>query len=76
MPYGYLMEHSIVRDTYFWDGPTTLKADRIVPSPITLVSETKLRRKANPYGFGLTWDELSSRQQSILAALGITRRGH
>jgi hypothetical protein len=77
MPYGYVMEHSIVRDTYYWNGPTRLKAGKgIVPSPITLVTETKLRRKANPYGFGLTWQALSARQQSILAALGITRRGH
>lgn len=75
MPYGYMMEHSIVSDMYFWSGPTNLKFGG-QPTPITLVTETKLRRKANPYGFGLTWESLDSRQQSILAALGITRRGH
>jgi len=76
MPYGYLMEHTIVSDTYYWSGPTNLKVSTIVPSPITLVTETKLRRKANPYGFGLTWNSLSTKQQAILAALGITKSGH
>jgi hypothetical protein len=31
------------------------------------------RRKANPYGFGVTWDSLSKTQLGILAALGMTR---
>jgi hypothetical protein len=33
----------------------------------------KCRKQANPFGFGLTWDDLSLRQWSILGALGITR---
>lgn len=28
----------------------------------------------NPYGFGLTWDQLSPKRLSILSALGITRK--
>jgi len=76
MPYGYMMEHSIVSDMYYWVGGTNLKFGPTYPYPITLVNETKIRRKANPFGFGLTWDALDARQQSILTALGITRRGH
>lgn len=34
---------------------------------------TKTRGKANPFGFGLTMDDLSPRQMSILGALGISR---
>ena len=75
MPYGYLMEHSIVSDTYYWSGPTGLVDKSIKPTSITLVTETKLRRKANPFGFGLTWKSLSDQQTSILAALGISRHG-
>jgi hypothetical protein len=34
----------------------------------------KTRVAANPYGFGITFGELSPRQLAILAALGLTRR--
>jgi len=71
--YGYLMEHTLAKDYYTWVGPHDLVNRAIVPSPITLNVETKVRRKANPFGFGLTWQGLTSRQNAILAALGITR---
>jgi hypothetical protein len=35
--------------------------------------EAKQRSKANPYGFGLTFDDLSGRQMLILSALGLSR---
>lgn len=34
---------------------------------------SKRRAQANPFGFGLTWSDLTPRQWSILGALGITR---
>lgn len=38
-------------------------------------AESKLRDRAgSPYGFDLTWDDLSARQLAILASLGISRR--
>lgn len=47
-------------------GPRTLSWSRSV--------STKQRKAIDsPYGFGLTWDELSPKQLAILAALGITR---
>jgi len=68
MRYGYIMEHVIVQDTYTQEGNNPFKVD-----PLILVTETKRRRQANPYGFGVSWDGLSSFQASILAALGINR---
>lgn len=68
--YGYLMEHTIVKDIYTLDKPGIFGVSSV--APVTLVTETKLRRQANPFGFGLTWEGLSSFQASILAALGIT----
>jgi hypothetical protein len=73
MRYGYIMEHSLIRDTYTYGGPTNMQS-ATTPQPLTFVTETKLRRKANPFGFGLTWEGLSPRQVAILVALGITRR--
>lgn len=70
--YGYIMEHTIVSHTYSWDGPTGLGGGA-TPSPITLVTETKLRRRANPFGFGVEWSGLSPLQLSIAAALGLSR---
>jgi len=47
-------------------GPRTLSWSRSF--------ETKQRQEAgSPYGFDLTWDELSPKQLAILAALGILR---
>jgi len=74
--YGYLMEHSICEDTYTWVGPTGLVDPSIVPSVVNLVTETKLRRRANPFGFGLTWEGLTNRQQAIMAALGLSKSSH
>lgn len=71
MPYGYIMEHCVSTDTYMWGK--TAGTFAVQPSPITVTRESKVRRKANPFGFGLTWGGLSTRQKSIIAALGISR---
>lgn len=73
MRYGYIMEHTVCRDTYIFEGPTGLSNPSPRPAPLTFVTETKQRRKANPFGFGVTWDGLSDRQNAILAALGLTK---
>jgi len=72
--YGYIMEHSVVRDTYQFEGPSGLWASfgAVYPAPVTLVSECKLRRKAGPFGFGITTG-LTNQQAAIVAALGMTR---
>jgi hypothetical protein len=73
MRYGYMMEHTIVIDSYVFAGPTGFVGYQR-PMPLNLVSETKIRRRASPFGFGITWGGLSPRQLSIAAALGINKR--
>jgi len=76
MRYGYMMEHTIVKHTYSHIGSSGIsgKPDMTVP-PLVLVTETKKRVQANPFGFGLTWSGLSPFQLSIAAALGLNRAG-
>jgi len=73
LAYGYIMEKSKVSDQYTFVGPTGLYPSSVRPSDLVLSVETKLRRKATPYGFGLEWDGFSDRQKAIVAALGISR---
>lgn len=74
MKYGYVMEHSYVRDEYRYVGNFgTPRGGNIVVPPLVLISETKQRIKANPFGFGINWDGLNPFQSSIAAALGLSR---
>jgi len=73
MAYGYIMEHTIVRDVYTYSGGTQSNGNALNVDPVVLVTETKVRRGANPYGFGVTWESLSPFQTSILVALGLSR---
>jgi len=73
LQYGYMMEHTVQRRTYTYAGPTGAKTRDVRPSNVSFVIETKMRQRANPYGFGLTWSGLSPFQLSILAALGINK---
>jgi hypothetical protein len=72
MRYGYMMEHTIVKDSYrlvFGSGISVDKTD----APLVLVTETKVRKRANPFGFGNTYNGLTAVQLAILGALGISR---
>lgn len=71
--YGYIMEHSFVQDEYVFTGPTGLQTGGVRPQPITVVTETKIRRRATPFGFGLLFSGFTARQKAIIAALGLTR---
>lgn len=72
MRYGYMMEEQTIKVTRTIDhcGYKTI-ADRSAPTSVTVMS-SKVRRPANPFGFGLSWDGLSPSQLLIAAALGIT----
>lgn len=72
MRYGYMMETTTVTDTYTLEGASCL-THPVVLAPVRAVTETKVRRKANPFGFGISWGDLSSFQLSIVAALGLNR---
>jgi hypothetical protein len=69
MHHGYLMEHTIHEYLY------TNRENTFSSTPVRLITETKGRVKANPFGFGLDWPDLSGYQVSILAALGMSRGG-
>lgn len=72
LKYGYIMEHTRATNEYVFTGPTGFNGSA-QPSILRLVSETKQRKKATPFGFGLTWNGFTPRQLAIAAALGITR---
>jgi hypothetical protein len=72
MKYGYVMEHSLVRDTYSFIGDAQFRPSGTYPEVVTLVTETKLRRRATPFGFSIS-PVLTDRQKLIAAALGLTR---
>lgn len=74
MRYGYMMEHSIVKDTYTLPSPLKEKYGNGAIS-CSFFTEVKKRRPATPFGFGLTYDGLSTKQKSILAAIGLSRWG-
>jgi len=74
LKYGYVMAHTVTRDTYTYEGPTGYRNKDLRPTPIVVTSEVKQRRKANPFGFGVTWGGLTPRQLSIAAALGLANR--
>lgn len=71
MRYGYVMEHTVTFDSY---RISQTAGYRQLMSDLVLVTETKKRIRANPYGFGVSWDGLSPYQLSVLAALGISKR--
>jgi len=74
MRYGYIMEHTVSKSTYTFAPEGSSESDGGGVSPLTFVTETKKRRQANPFGFGLNWDGLTPRQLAIAAALGIRKR--
>jgi len=81
--YGYMMETTTVTDTYSAGKVLFTPTDPSViaafkppypaVAPLTVRTTVKKRIKANPFGFGVSWDGLSTIQQAIAAALGITR---
>jgi len=71
--YGYIMEHSVVQDTYSFVGPTGfLSSQSGRPADMVLTSEAKIRRASSPFGFGISTG-LTTQQKSIVAALGMSR---
>jgi len=69
--YGYLMEKTTIKDRHVLELPGFIGPQRIESVVKTTV---KRRIRANPFGFGITYDGLDGYQLSILAALGMTRR--
>jgi hypothetical protein len=73
--YGYVMCHTKRTVTETWRGQIPISGGyRPLTFSNSYVWETKQRKKATPYGFGLSFDGFSSRQLAILTALGLSRR--
>ena len=74
LAYGYMMDESRSIYKHTWEqtnaASTTLHPN--VP-PAYWESSRKCREHANPFGFGLELNELSSTQWAILAAVGVTQ---
>jgi len=71
--YGYIMEHSVSREIYTLEN-VPLNGRPHTTFTLEKIHEVKKRKRATPFGFGVDEANLSGRQLSILAALGITRR--
>lgn len=74
MQYGYAMRHERVNELArgFFSYTQAGKAYSGTVSKL-VYSESKQRRRANPYGFGIDDLSLSAIQLAILSALGLTR---
>lgn len=75
--YGYIMEHTVVRDVYTFVGdipfdPSKVKRFTGRPPTFTICCETKVRRRATPFGFGVSLSSLNPTQIAIMAALGLS----
>lgn len=63
MAYGYVMYRKVTKRIYSNPFFGSMEVESI----------NFQRRRANPFGFGVTWDSLSDSQWAILAALGLSR---
>jgi hypothetical protein len=72
MPYGYMMEHSVMTATYRMRNLTP-KGYVIPDLTEVLRHEVKYRRRATPFGFGLDEQDFTARQWAIIGALGLSR---
>lgn len=71
--HGYIMCSTNTTDTYVHPGVTLKGYGNTGAITQTFSTKSKMRRRASPYGFGVTWTGFSPRQIAILAALGISR---
>lgn len=70
MKYGYVMSHTERHVQH--ELNVNIGGQNHVAASLD-VFDAKVRQKATPFGFGMTWDGFSPKQVSILAALGLSR---
>lgn len=70
--YGYVSDHTVVNETY--TRPGAVFKDGTGVGYLSVTHDYKRRVEAHPLGFGVTWEGLSPKQISILAAVGISRK--
>jgi hypothetical protein len=74
--YGYLMCENITTVKRVGYGFSFQSGEKLQPHTATVRTQSKQRWRANPYGFGITEEELNPFQWAILAALGMTKGGN
>jgi hypothetical protein len=70
---GYIMCSTREKHTYTHPGINIVNYGPTGALVESFQTTSKMRLRASPYGFGLTFDGFSPRQLAILAALGITQ---
>lgn len=73
MRYGYIMQQKTAVVTYTLPFQGRLDTSPETSLTMTITSQSKVRRRATPFGFGFDMKALNGRQLSILGALGISR---
>jgi hypothetical protein len=75
LKYGYIMRKTRSMNQYVWQGyiNTPSGPNRFIQIREAFGSETRVRLRATPYGFGTTIESLTPRQIAISASLGIGR---
>lgn len=73
MHYGYIMRNCRMEEVITHSGITLSNGGHTGELKLIRWREYKQRYSATPYGFGLDIGAFSTRQQSIIGALGITR---
>lgn len=69
---GYIMCKYTSRYTYTNTGINLFGLGPMAPLSQWFQSEVKMRRKASPWGFGVTFSGFTPKQIAIMAALGVT----
>jgi len=74
MRYGYMMMEKSIVVTASLGGRDIVYPELVNTAPAqTYEVRIKSRTEANPFGFGIGWEDLSPTQLAITAALGITK---
>jgi hypothetical protein len=75
MRYGYIMQQKTAEVSYSLDYSGTIDdgSPRTSGLHMKVIAESKVRRRATPFGFGFDMTALNGRQSAILGALGISR---
>jgi hypothetical protein len=72
---GYIMCTNYTKSTISHPGSDLKGWGQTGVTSVTLESTAKERRRASPWGFGVTFEGFSPRQIAILTALGLSRDG-
>jgi hypothetical protein len=71
MQYGYMMRSQ--ESNYTVRTTKSYSQTKTIHTSYNKKMKALQRMPASPYGFGVTWDGLSTKQAAVVAALGITR---